>query len=186
MPQSPLGERGVAFLLQGPNIVQLTALLATMTGPSHLILGVAAAILMSKIGIYDLSPVVLAAAGVGALLPDIEHQSSTIGRRIWPLSILLSKLLGHRGVTHSLMAVATLFIGLAILAGGFPAWLLALATGYLSHIAGDWLTPAGVPLFWPSKLRYRSAATLRPGGVVEAGLCGGLVLAAFFLLTAGN
>uniref|UniRef100_UPI002F41F001 metal-dependent hydrolase n=1 Tax=Aeromonas sp. L_1B5_3 TaxID=1588629 RepID=UPI002F41F001 len=44
--------------------------------------------------------------------------------------------------------------------------------GYLSHLLGDWLTPAGIPLFWPIKRRYRLPGwPLKSGGTIETGFC---------------
>jgi len=40
-----------------------------------------------------------------ALLPDIDHPTSTLGRRIYPISKLISSIFGHRGLTHSLIAL---------------------------------------------------------------------------------
>jgi len=34
------------------------------------------------------------------------------------------------------------------------------------HIAGDMLTPSGVPFFWPKKQRYR-IAKIRTGGFLD-------------------
>lgn len=42
---------------------------------------------------------------IGSLLPDIDHPRSWIGRRILFISLPLSALVGHRGVTHSLLAI---------------------------------------------------------------------------------
>lgn len=61
-----------------------------------------------------------------------------------PLRLLI--LLGHRGLTHSLL-------GCAVAAG--LCWLLApalgagVAIGFASHVAADACTPSGVPLLAP-------------------------------------
>ncbi|MEO0868307.1 MAG: metal-dependent hydrolase [Cyanobacteria bacterium J06642_11] len=98
-------------------------------------------------------------AAIGGLLPDLDHPESTLGRRLLLISIPLAAIFGHRGFTHSLLAV-TLLLGLlmAIMmlpSYGYLAWLVApLIIGYLSHILGDSMTPSGVPLFWPRKRTY--------------------------------
>lgn len=61
-----------------------------------------------------------------------------------PLRLLT--LLGHRGVTHSLLAIA------AVAAAGWlitPALGAGLAIGYGAHVAADACTPGGVPLLAP-------------------------------------
>lgn len=113
-------------------------------------------------------------AAVGGLLPDLDHPESALGRRIPVISVPLSALVGHRGMTHSLLAVTVLLIALvavttasalpfnsgtlSVLPGGafnnFSQLVPALIIGYLSHILGDSMTPSGVPLFWPRKRTY--------------------------------
>ncbi|MDD2943658.1 MAG: metal-dependent hydrolase, partial [bacterium] len=41
------------------------------------------------------------------------------------------------------------------------------AVGYLSHLLGDWLTNSGVPLLWPSKMRFVSPLKLCTGDFRE-------------------
>lgn len=98
------------------------------------------------------------AAAVGGLLPDIDHPKSALGRRIPFISIPLSYLVGHRGVTHSLMAVVVMLILLSLAAFTMDTRIALLVApvclGYLSHIAGDAMTPSGVPLLWPNRKRY--------------------------------
>lgn len=110
--------------------------------------------------------IVTAAGALGSLLPDIDHPSSTFGKRIKPLSNLIGYVFGHRGITHSLIAVFVLSTLLAERAH-IPAWGVGLIVGYLSHLLGDWLTPAGIPLFWPNKKRWSSPMPFRTGSLVE-------------------
>ena len=97
-------------------------------------------------------------AAMGGLLPDIDRPKSALGRRIPFISIPLSYLVGHRGVTHSLMAVVVMLILLPIAAFTMDTRIALLVApvclGYLSHIAGDAMTPSGVPLLWPKRKRY--------------------------------
>lgn len=98
-------------------------------------------------------------AAFGGLLPDLDHPSSALGRRLPVISLPLSALVGHRGVTHSLFAVVVMFVGL-LLTTALPAYawgqgfIAPLLLGYLSHITGDAMTPSGVPLFWPRRKTY--------------------------------
>jgi inner membrane protein len=87
----------------------------------------------------------------GSLLPDIDHPDSTFGRRIRPVSTILS-LFTHRGITHSLWAVAGMIYLLSIFDLS-QLWIHALIIGYLSHLVGDAITPAGIKPFWPLPFR---------------------------------
>ena len=108
-------------------------------------------------------------AAIGALTPDLDHPRSALGRRLPFISLPLSRIFGHRGFTHSLLAAFLLFLLLLVLvhtshytsspsmaaAGqGMQPLLIPFIIGYLSHILGDSLTPSGVPLFWPRKRTY--------------------------------
>lgn len=68
------------------------------------------------------------------------------------MSTGISSVLGHRGVTHSAVAVAVCAWGLL---GAAPRWIAApLAVGYLSHLAADLLTPRGLRLAWPLRTTW--------------------------------
>lgn len=100
------------------------------------------------------------AAAIGGLLPDLDHPESVLGRRLPIISVPLARVFGHRGMTHSLLAVAIMLAGLIVIMTIYQqltvlSWLvLPLLVGYLSHILGDSMTPSGVPLFWPYKRTY--------------------------------
>lgn len=134
-----------------------------MTAEGHLLFSVATLVLAQKLNItpvlaqgdwFHMIPAVL----LGSLLPDLDHPGSILGRLFRIISLPLSKLCGHRGFTHSLLA----FCGLAILweTQITPRWDIsadifhALLLGYLSHLIADILTPSGVPLLWPLKARF--------------------------------
>jgi inner membrane protein len=96
-------------------------------------------------------------ASFAALLPDLDHPHSVVGRLLPRWWHRLTP--GHRGPTHSLVWCA----GLAVVAyaansavNGEPAGLLlalAVLAGALSHVLADGLTVAGVPLWWPFRRR---------------------------------
>lgn len=121
------------------------------------------------------SPGMALAGGVaGALLPDIDHPQSWLGRRLPFVSIPLALLIGHRGVTHSALALflallgALAFASLSGASGGLAAAFAgAICAGYASHLAIDWLTPAGIPFLWPKLTRYRSPRLVIIGGAGE-------------------
>jgi inner membrane protein len=145
-----------------------------MMAGSHVALGLAAwTAAAPHCGLPALAPASLALAACGALLPDLDHPRSWAGRRLRPVSVPLSALLGHRGFTHSALALALCAVALRLHGIGRGA-ALPLAIGYASHLLADAVTPAGLPLFWP--LRRRFALPLcRTGSVREVLLVAGLL-----------
>lgn len=85
---------------------------------------------------------ILLSFALGAVLPDIDSENSTIGKYIKPIS----RSIPHRTITHTIWAV--------LLIAGF-AWyfesvyLLALAFGYSLHIAEDSFSQQGIRWFYP-------------------------------------
>ncbi|MDR9065313.1 metal-dependent hydrolase [Burkholderia multivorans] len=130
---------------------------------THIAFGAASALLAAEwLNVPAPQTVLMLAGGVlGSMLPDIDHPSSAFGRRVLPISMMLSAVFGHRGITHSLLAV----VGMSVLAwyslrhlnwhpGYSVPFVVGITAGYLSHLAGDWMTNSGVPLLWPSKRRF--------------------------------
>ena len=136
-----------------------------MMAGSHVVMGVALwAVTAKATGAPAADPQALTAAAFGALLPDIDHPQSWAGRKMRVVSVPLSLLVGHRGITHSAIAVLAAVAVLMIMGVG---WVAApVAVGYLSHLMADGLTPSGVPLLWPSKRRF-TLNLCRTGGIVE-------------------
>ncbi len=120
-----------------------------MMAGSHVALGAAAWMLAAPhFGQEALQPAGLGLAVLGSLLPDIDHPKSWAGRRLRPLSTLITAVFGHRGVTHSLLALAGCWAVLRY--GALPrGWAAPVVTGYLSHLLADLLTPRGLRLAWP-------------------------------------
>lgn len=139
-----------------------------MMAGSHVVVGTAAWgwIVAERLGgsiVGHLDWRAFGVAAIASLLPDIDHPNSWMGRRLPFLSRPLAAIFGHRGLTHSLLAVA-LLLGLGFY--GLGGWAAPLVVGYLSHIAADGLTPQGVPLLWPSRRRF-SLPICTTGGMVE-------------------
>lgn len=125
-----------------------------MMAGSHIVLGLAAWVVAAPyLGMPAFAPIPLSLAVLGSLLPDIDHPKSLIGRRSRPVSTLICKAFGHRGITHSLAAVA---VGGALLqsAGMAVGIVLPLVIGYLSHLFADMLTPSGLRFAWPLAGRW--------------------------------
>jgi len=139
-----------------------------MMAGSHMVVGAALWAVTAKLGGGNpAEPEALGAAVLGSLLPDIDHPQSWAGRKMRAISVPLSLVVGHRGITHSAIAVVT---GLALLMVMGMGWMAApVVVGYLSHLLADSLTPSGVPLLWPSRRRF-TLNVCQTGSIVEIGL----------------
>jgi inner membrane protein len=93
-----------------------------------------------------------------AILPDIDHLKSPIGKLFYPVAKWLNLKYGHRTITHSLICYFSLFALVAAVEsfsnfqiGQFSNSTITLIFGfaYFSHLLFDMLTKQGVPLFWP-------------------------------------
>lgn len=116
-----------------------------MRGPTHVLGGVVAAALLPHTSLAT-----LALGGIGALLPDLDHPRSALGRMM-PGSGVLYWTVGHRTVTHSALALALVW-GLTM---SLPAPVhVGLAVGFASHLLLDAVS-GGVPLLWPLGSRLR-------------------------------
>ncbi len=132
---------------------------------SHMIIGATSWAMTAKIaGLPPADPAMVGMAAFGALLPDIDHPGSWAGRRFAVISIPLSTVIGHRGVTHSL--IATLLLGVCLYVYGLGFALAPLLVGYASHLVADSLTPSGVPWLWPWKRTF-SLKLFRTGSFTE-------------------
>jgi inner membrane protein len=156
-----------------------------MMAGSHAIIGAAAWVWAAPhLGLPPLDPAALALACAGALLPDIDHPRSWVGMRLRIVSRPLAAAIGHRGLTHSLLAAAVCLLLLGG-QGASRAIVAPLFVGYLSHLGADLLTPGGLPLAWPLKRRFslplcKTGSRLEP--LLVAGLALGTAAATFGLL----
>ena len=138
-----------------------------MMARSHVVVGVAAWLAAAPaLHLPTLNVWYLGLAVAGSLLPDVDHPQSWVGRRTRPVSTVIAATLGHRGVTHSVLAVLGVVLLLAQ-AGSRRGTEAALAVGYLSHLAADLLTPRGLRLAWPLR-RSWSLPLCRTGSPAEA------------------
>lgn len=156
-----------------------------MTAEGHLLFSVACAIFAKK---AELTPAlasgdwwhIIPGALLTALLPDIDHPKSVLGQRLRWISRPIARAFGHRGFTHSLLAIAA---GIYFIRYQLPAdWPIptdayhAMLIGYLSHIAADMLTSAGVPLLWPCRWRFCiPLLNSQKGNQLERVLCMALI-----------
>lgn len=96
---------------------------------------------------------------IGALAPDIDTESSELGRYVKPISTRLT----HRTVTHTiwivlLLAVASWFF--------HSSYLFAFTFGYTLHIIEDTFSRQGICWFYPilgSYDRFSGGAAIKHG-----------------------
>lgn len=111
-----------------------------MTAPTHAAFGILI-VACADAGLYA-----SVAAAVGALIPDIDHPQSSIGRLLFFLSIPLNSRFGHRGVIHSIFLWSIpLIVGL-VSGSTVLQWL---SIGCISHCVLDTMNKSGVRLFEP-------------------------------------
>lgn len=123
-----------------------------MNGKTHLVIGVAVG--MATAQAMNIPLQIGAAMGaVAALLPDIDHPQSYITSFI-PFGFLVAKVIGgHRGITHSLVALAIGALAARPLVS--DEYLLIFVAAYLSHLMADMCTADGVPLLLPIGFRFK-------------------------------
>ena len=158
-----------------------------MNATTHAVFGVAALTGSFLLAGETPPPYAYPAAVVAAWVPDIDNPRSRLGNGLsrtkspvlnaitrpvsWALraaSFTLSRTVGHRTLTHSLLGVA-LFVALVSPAATLsPDLFFALVAGYTSHLVADALNKRGVPLLWPVRRPFRLLPKgVRSGGVTE-------------------
>lgn len=149
-----------------------------MTGKTHIIGGIAASLAYAQFANHD--PLIMVGAGIiGALLPDICHGGSKIGRKLPLLSKLINVIFGHRTFTHSLLFLVIV------------AWLLnsfipneavkaGVLAGMVSHYVLDMATKNGIKLFFPISMTVRFPVTTKTGSTVESVVFSVLTLVSFY------
>ena len=130
---------------------------------THVMGGVAALWLLAPLPQFampDTMTLACLAAGLGALLPDLDANNSKIrhlgGSGIYPFAPVaehMNREYHHRGALHSpvgalICGVAAFVLGLS----GFGLPAFALWLGYVSHLALDACTVSGIP-FAPFRKR---------------------------------
>lgn len=143
-----------------------------MNGPTHKLGGLCTGVIITSFILMPpynqdkilLSGVLIAGAGIGSLIPDIDHQGSTLGKKHKITSYAVSSLFGHRGITHAPLihtAFYLLFLFLGNRIDGYPqliyiSALTGIYIGCLSHLLLDMLTTKGIPLLYPfTKKKFR-------------------------------
>ncbi len=81
------------------------------------------------------TPISYLIAILAAAIPDIDTQHSWIGHRLPVISHTIRLLFGHRGFTHSFLALGLAIYGLIDYQDQF--WVAPLAIGLISHLFAD-------------------------------------------------
>ena len=149
-----------------------------MRGKTHIVGGIAASLALAQLNHYD--PAIMLGAGVaGALLPDICHGGSKIGRKLSIVSKIVNKIFGHRTFTHSLvfLVIMAMLMNMYISNEAVRAGFLA---GMVSHYVLDMATKNGIQLLYPIKFKVRLPLTTKTGSKVESIVFAVLSLLSFY------
>jgi membrane-bound metal-dependent hydrolase YbcI (DUF457 family) len=134
-----------------------------MTGPTHAVIAVSCGMM---VGCSTPSLVLLT---IGAVLPDLDHPRSVIGRVFFPFSIPLHRRFGHRGPVHSFW-----FWWLLAMLGTFWHPFFLIGTGGLLHVFTDCYTVSGVRAMapWSNKVfvMFQRSWRLKSGSNAEFAL----------------
>jgi membrane-bound metal-dependent hydrolase YbcI (DUF457 family) len=164
-----------------------------MMGRTHAISGVVAA--LAVVGFTApgseaayLAPLVAATAAGAALLPDLDHPSSTVARTFGPITGLASRVVsalsgGHRQLTHSVLGVvvavgvcAALVAAGGVALGVWASFLIATGlAGVRLRVARGWLTRAVVAVLAGAGLVTVAAAADSHAHLVTVGFAAGYV-----------
>lgn len=121
-------------------------------GITHAVAGVFVGVVLGQV--YGLSTPLVLFAVLGALLPDIDHPASKLGRYFKSLRWFAK----HRGFYHSFFAAVlfTILIHLANESIGYPThYAIAFLLGFVSHLVLDAWTKEGIQPFFPVTIRIK-------------------------------
>ena len=129
---------------------------------THLAIGIISSLLIQD---YFKSGLLFSLALIMAnSLPDIDHQGSWVGRRLWIFSKPINIIFGHRGLTHSILVPLGLFFAFAHY--GHSNLGLAVMIGYTTHIFADAFTSEGIKIAYPFSKKVFSGP-LKTNGIGE-------------------
>ncbi len=141
----------------------------SMKGTTHIIGGLAAAAITTHtFNITIQQPIIFYTAALfGAVIPDICHPKSMVGRMIPIVSTSLSRIVGHRTLTHSLLfVIATMWL-MSQFSFQYAADIqVGLIAGIISHIILDAMTPRGVKLLYPLQTSFKFPFSSQTGSRV--------------------
>lgn len=146
-----------------------------MMGTSHMLIGAAAGLGAAYLLQAPAPLELMAVATFTALLPDIDHPQGTLRRKIPLVDDLLLFWLPHRGITHTVAALALVSLVAFLLYHQALISLpiaVAIGAGYASHLLADMMTISGLKVAWPlSDKTLHLWPGLRTGGITESLVC---------------
>ena len=146
-----------------------------MTGKTHLTFGIGTGVLAAGLINPDSAVMGIGMIGMtmlGSLAPDIDSKTSKISKKMKLLSIITSKMFGHRGFIHSPICVLAIYLlTTAILkhnnAMEYINLLYAFLIGYAGHLFLDLMTKGGIPLLYPFSRKKYHLTNIKTGGKEE-------------------
>lgn len=159
---------------------------------AHIVTSLAATVALAQATDAKLAITTLAGVTIGSLLPDIDEPRSYVGNRSMGASNIVKFIFGHRGFTHSILAMIIMLLplywilhlqsysfsfyslvdygGIQTVTDGLAHFLLmffyGLGLGYILHILEDMFSIKGVPLLYPIKKKI-AIKLYRTGGKRE-------------------
>lgn len=137
-----------------------------MTAPTHAIFGVLWG------AIAGAEQWCMIACALGALLPDIDHPQSSVGRLLFFVSRPLNVKFGHRKLVHSFVVWVPPLIIMTIFGFSVMQWLFL---GAVSHIIADTLNVSGVKALYPvnekTVVTFKRSWRIYTGSVQEIVFC---------------
>lgn len=131
---------------------------------THFAFGLLIGLLSLKFLVVSPKWLFVAIVAVASSFPDIDHPRSRISRLLFPVSWLISWVVSHRGVLHSIFPIIGLYFLFEYL--GFNYIGIAISIGYLSHLIGDALTYSGIDFLYPVS-RFKISGPISTGGLLE-------------------
>ena len=168
-----------------------------MTYKTHVLGGIvlaAGVVVATPVPISDAQAVTILCGGaIGAWLPDIDHTGAKISRSgilAMISSALISNATGHRGVTHTPLALLIVTVIGGILVGYSPGSLhsypclfyMGMIPGILSHLILDSLNPGGIMWAYPVRKKHYSVMSIKTGSMWELLLMGILFVLDFMII----
>lgn len=152
-----------------------------MTYRTHIVGGVLAALIATEglggivmVGVVD-TAIMVGVSAFASLVPDLDHEESKLGRRVPKVSKFLSRVFGHRGMTHAPIVYGLIYK--LMQSQNIPMTItLGFLVGALSHLFLDMFNWMGVPLMLPLTKKKFSLGGIKTRSGDESVFCGGLVV----------
>lgn len=106
---------------------------------------------------------------IGSLLIYFDFKLDYMFMRVLGIALIITGFSQHRTFTHS--ALGLIFFGTAAYfisrEFGLNSGYIGFVFGYASHIVADFVTRAGIPIFYPYDKNFTFPLSITTGGVYE-------------------